>query len=141
MSIIIYFDGLCEPKNPGGIATYGIVMYDDSKKFYENYGISCKPWTEEATNNVAEYSGLVKGLQVLIKKGLTQNIEIRGDSQLVIKQMKGEFKVKAARIKPLYDLAKKLSLNFREIKYTLIPREMNKEADLLSRRAYREYIK
>ena len=141
MSVVFYFDGLCEPRNPGGIAAYGFVIYNDGKILMKKYGLACKPWSQDATNNVAEYSALIHGLQWLVDNGFTDNVLALGDSQLVIKQMQGEFRAKAPRIKFLYENAKVLASKFREISFESIPRERNREADSLSRRAYAEYIK
>ncbi|BFI74810.1 ribonuclease HI [Sulfurisphaera ohwakuensis] len=131
--IIGYFDGLCEPKNPGGIATFGFVIYLDNRKI-EGYGLAEKPFSINSTNNVAEYSGLICLMETMLKLGISSPI-IKGDSQLVIKQMNGEYKVKAKRIIPLYEKAIQLK---KKLNATLIwvPREENEEADRLSRVAY-----
>ncbi|BAK54376.1 ribonuclease HI [Sulfurisphaera tokodaii] len=131
--IIGYFDGLCEPKNPGGIATFGFVIYLDNRKI-EGYGLAEKPFSINSTNNVAEYSGLICLMETMLRLGISSPI-IKGDSQLVIKQMNGEYKVKAKRIIPLYEKAIELK---KKLNATLIwvPREENKEADRLSRVAY-----
>jgi ribonuclease HI len=139
LSVTLYFDGLCEPKNPGGIATYGFVIFKSGKKIMEGHGLACKPWSPEATNNVAEYRGLLEGLKWLAANGFVEEVEVRGDSQLVIKQMTGKYKVRAERIKPIYDEAKKISLIFKNLQFTWIPRQMNEAADLLSRQAYSKY--
>lgn len=59
--IIIYFDGLCEPRNPGGIATYGYVVYKDEKVIKK--GCRAIGEGQGMTNNVAEYSGLKRALE------------------------------------------------------------------------------
>ena len=94
---IMNFDGLCEPKNPGGVATYGVTIKKDGKTIHEESGIAeAEPWTAEASNNVAEYSGIIKGLQWLAEQGLSKfPVIVRGDSKLVINQLSGKFKVKA----------------------------------------------
>jgi ribonuclease HI len=140
MIITLYFDGLCEPKNPSGVATYGVVVYCDDEKLIEKYGLACKPWSWEASSNFAEYKGLVEGLKILQKKGLIKGVVIKGDSQLVIKQMKGEYKVKAKRLFTLYNDAKRIASYFKDLNFQWIPRELNKEADLLSRKAYYDYL-
>ncbi|QIW23619.1 ribonuclease HI family protein [Sulfolobus sp. S-194] len=132
--IVGYFDGLCEPKNPGGIATFGFVIYLDNRKI-EGYGLAEKPFSINSTNNVAEYSGLICLMETMLKLGISSPI-IKGDSQLVIKQMNGEYRVKAKRIIPLYEKAIELK---KKLNATLIwvPREENEEADRLSRVAYK----
>ncbi len=144
-TIFLNFDGLCEPKNPGGIATYGVVIRRGKVHLLEDNGLAfAKPWTYEASNNVAEYSALIKGLEWLKEHKMSEfEVIVRGDSSLVINQLKGTFKVKAARIRPLYMRAKKLLGDFESLKVEWVDRSQNKEADLLSRIAYarakREY--
>ncbi len=140
--IVLHFDGLCEPKNPGGIATYGFVaQYEDGAVICEGKGVAAVGmWGERATNNVAEYIALIKALECLLERGLAgSEVLVRGDSQLVIRQLKGEYKVRSPNIKPLYEKAKELLKNF---KATLewVPRDLNKRADALSREAFREFV-
>ena len=140
---VLNFDGLCEPKNPGGIATYGIVIRLDGKKIFEEHGLAdAKPWSADASNNVAEYSGLIRGLLWLKSKDhLDSSIVIRGDSRLVINQLNGVFKIKAPRLVELYHRAKELTSEFKRIKIEWVDRSLNTEADILSRIAYSRYTK
>ena len=137
------FDGLCEPKNPGGIATYGVIIWKDGKMIHEESGIAdAEPWTPEASNNVAEYSGIIHGLRWLIGHGYNQfHVIVRGDSKLVINQLNGTFKVKAPRIVELYKKAANLAAQFGDIHFEWVDRELNSDADLLSRIAYSRCIK
>ena len=128
-----YFDGLCEPKNPGGIATFGYVIILEDRKI-EGYGLAAKPYSKDATNNVAEYTGLICLLEEMKSLGI-RNPLIRGDSQLVVRQLNGEYKVKSPRILPLYVKAVKLVKEL-DAKIEWVPREFNSEADRLSRLAY-----
>lgn len=134
MTALGYFDGLCEPKNPGGIATFGFVIYLDNGDKVEGYGLAEKPFSRNSTNNVAEYNGLICLMQTMLDLGVSSPI-IKGDSQLVIRQINGEYKVKSKRLVPLYEKAMELK---RRLNATIvwIPREENKEADMLSRVAY-----
>jgi ribonuclease HI len=136
--IYLNFDGLCEPRNPGGIATYGVVVSSGKIHLMEDGGLAlAEPWSEEASNNVAEYSALIKGLEWLKSQGYSSHkIVIRGDSRLVINQLNGTFKVKAPRIVELYKRAKDLLDEFSDVRMSWIDRSENKEADLLSRIAY-----
>ncbi|AAY81027.1 ribonuclease HI [Sulfolobus acidocaldarius] len=129
-----YFDGLCEPKNPGGIATYGFVIILEDGNTVKGYGLASKPFSKDSTNNVAEYTGIICLMRKMIELKLS-NPKIRGDSQLVIRQLRGEYKVKSLRIKPLYEKALEL---VRQLNAELewVPREENEEADQLSRVAY-----
>ena len=137
--VIGYFDGLCEPKNPGGIATFGYVIFLEDGRVIKGYGLASKPFSPDSTNNVAEYTGLICLLNEMKRLNLTNPI-IRGDSQLVIRQLMGEYKVRSKRILPLYIRAKEL-LNELGGKVEWVPREQNKLADELSRIAYRLVLK
>jgi len=133
-----YFDGLCEP-NPGGVATYGFVIKRDGKKVHEGHGLAGTPKTPRATNNVAEYTGLIKALEWLLAQKIKEPVTVRGDSDLVIKQVKGEFKVKSPLLAPLHGQVKDLLEKLPEITFEWIQRERNADADRLTNLAYAEY--
>lgn len=138
--LIAYCDGLCEPYNPGGTAAYGWVLYRNGEKLAEGYKVVCSG--PKATNNVAEYSGIIAVLEYLIENDLTgEKVVIRSDSQLCIYQLQGRYRVNAPRIVPKYQKAKTLAKKFKEIKFEWVPRTQNEEADSLSRKAYNEYLK
>jgi len=140
---IVYFDGLCEPKNPGGVATYGVVVKKEGKTIFEGSGLAfAKPWTDEASNNVAEYSALIRALEWLRKHEMQASpIIVRGDSRLIINQMSGLFKVKAKRILELHQRASKLLSEFKDLHLEWVDRSRNSEADRLSRFAYYKFKK
>ena len=74
---------------------------------YSEYGVAGEPFTDSATNNVAEYTRIIKALEWLLANNYeNEKILIRGDSRLVINQVKGKFKVKAPNIIPLYQRTK-----------------------------------
>ena len=141
MVLYLNFDGLCEPKNPGGVATYGFVVRDENGKIVcEGKGVVGAGFMgDDVTNNVAEYTALIKALECLREKGIKDKVIIMGDSQLVIRQLKGEYKVRSERIKPLYRRAREL---LKGIEYELrwVPRRLNEYADRLSREAFREFV-
>ena len=144
--IQVYFDGLCQPYNPGGIACYAFVIvakkgHEQEHQQYSEYGLAAEPFSDSATNNVAEYTGIIKALDWLLEYNYNdQKIIIRGDSQLVINQINGKYKVRAVRIIPLYQKVKSLLSKFKDIKIEWIPRDKNKEADKLSNKAYQEIL-
>lgn len=142
-TIFLNFDGLCEPKNPGGIATYGVAVWRGSELIFEESGLArAEPWSEDASNNVAEYSGLIRGLEWLIQNGFAKSkIVVRGDSKIVVNQLNGTFKIKAPRLVELYHDAKGFLSKFQNLKIEWVDRSRNKEADLLSRIAYRKYLR
>ena len=84
-----------------------------------------------ATNNVAEYNGLLAALQWAVDRG-ERRIHIRADSELLVKQMRGEYKVKNPGLQPLYVRARLLATQLDEVKFEHVRREFNTEADRLS---------
>jgi len=141
MLIEVQFDGLCQPKNPGGIACYAFVIKSDGKTLHSEYGVAAEPFSEDATNNVAEYTALAKALQWLVASGLASvKVVIRSDSQLVVNQLSGTFKIKGKRIIPLYKEVLLLKNKFPDIEIKWVPREQNKEADRLTNIAYNKAL-
>ena len=122
----LYFDGASKG-NPG-IAGAGAVIYDSDKK--EVWSGALFVGTNE-TNNVAEYNGLIMGLNKAVELKIN-NLVVKGDSELIIKQMNGEYKVSAANLKYVNDTAKKLEKQIVKICYKHIYREKNTVADRLA---------
>jgi ribonuclease HI len=121
----MYFDG-CSKGNPG-LSGAGAVIYKNGEEIWSNsYFVS-----DSATNNVAEYFGLIRGLKRSIKMNIRCLI-VKGDSQLIIKQMKGQYQVKSENMIELYEIAKKMEEQFENISYEHIYRKYNKRADQLS---------
>lgn len=94
-----------------------------------------------ATNNVAEYQGLILGLEGLLdhlaKDGVAPasvSLHIRMDSELIIRQLTGQYKVKHEAMKPLFARAKGMLSQFTAVRPEHVRREFNKEADLLANR-------
>lgn len=145
-NIEVYFDGLCEPRNPHGVATYGFVIYDNRSakervRLHEGYGVvGAGCLGDDVSNNVAEYTALMKALEWLVQNNLTEKlVEVKGDSQLAIRQLNGIYRVKAPRIIPLYKRVVELAEKFNKIHFIWVPRQYNEEADSLSRKAYHEF--
>jgi len=91
------------------------------------------------TNNVAEYSALVRGLREASSLGL-KRIEIFLDSELLVKQIKGIYKIKSAKLSPLWAEAQKILKLFDSYKITHIQRKLNKKADNLAKKAAKGLI-
>jgi len=89
------------------------------------------------TNNIAEYRALLIGLERALCCGV-RHIEVRADSELLIKQLRGEYRVRSEGLKPLFDAAKKLLVRFQSSKLTHVRREHNVEADRLANRGIDE---
>jgi ribonuclease HI len=139
--IEVYFDGLCQPINPGGISCYAFVVKSGGKTIYSDYGVAGEPFSEDSTNNIAEYTALAKALQWLLANNLASTtIEIKSDSQLVVNQLTGDYKVKAKRIISLYKQILILKSKFQDIEIKWVPREKNREADRLTNKAYNKAI-
>ncbi|MCQ5376670.1 MAG: ribonuclease HI family protein [Candidatus Methanomethylicia archaeon] len=137
----LYFDGLCEPRNPGGVATYGFVLFKGSSKLCEGKGfVGAGMFGDDVTNNVAEYFALIKGMECAISHKLDELV-VKGDSQLVIMQMRGAYAVRASRLLDLNRRARELALKFKKVSFEWVPRDENAEADMLSRAAFKEFLK
>ncbi|NQT22979.1 MAG: ribonuclease HI family protein [Candidatus Omnitrophica bacterium] len=124
----VYVDGGARG-NPGP-AGIGTILYDEKKKkvgdFHKYIGV--------ATNNVAEYYAVIYGLQeALFLKA--DEVRLFVDSELVYKQLKGEYRVKDANLKPLFELVLHLIKGLKKVEVKNIPREDNKEADKLVNKA------
>ncbi len=124
-SFIMNFDG-CSKGNPG-ISGAGAVIYDDNTEIWsDSFFVG-----EKATNNHAEYAGLILGLQQAVELDIKRLLVI-GDSQLVINHMKGIYKCSSPNLIELYNRAKQLEKQFDEIFYEHVLRNFNKRADELS---------
>jgi ribonuclease HI len=122
---VLFFDGCCKGNpGPGGA---GAVLYKDGIEVWSD----CSFVGKNVTNNIAEYTGLILGLNQAAKVGIKQ-LTVNGDSQLVIKQMTGIYKVNSENLIELYKTAKQLEKSFHGISYTHIYRKDNKRADELS---------
>ena len=123
MEYILQFDGACRG-NPGPMAI-GVVLTKDGGKIKE---ISKR--LGRGTNNIAEWTALIEGLKLARDKGCKE-LEVRGDSQLIIKQITGKYKVKSSNLIPLFNEAKKLCNNFEKLKFKWVKREDNSDTDTL----------
>jgi ribonuclease HI len=139
--IEVYFDGLCQPINPGGISCYAFLVKSGGRTIYSDYGIAVEPFSQDSTNNVAEYTALVKALQWLLEKNLgSTKVEIKSDSQLIVNQLTGDYKVKSKRIMSLYKQVLLLKSKFQDIEIKWVPREKNRETDRLTNKAYNKAL-
>lgn len=138
----IYFDGSCEPTNPGGVATAGWFIEDDKSLIAEGSEFICEG--DGATNNVAEWCALGKSLRwCLDHRGIfTSNcrLDLFGDSQLVVNQLTRKW---ACNKEHLQKLRERCDSILKELGFSWnaqwIPREQNERADNLSRQAYEKH--
>lgn len=132
-----WFDGCCEPRNPGGTASFGAVAFVNGERVWDCSRIfHPEPGKEnETSNNVAEYSGFLAILSWLLENGYTDaNTTIYGDSKLVIEQMKGNWRIVKGFYKQFAYLAKTRLLLFKvRPDMVWIPRDENDIADELSK--------
>lgn len=126
MKAIIHTDG-ASSGNPGP-AGIGIVIKTDNETF------TISDYIGITTNNVAEYTALIKALETAKAKGI-RSIDVFMDSELIVKQLKGEYKVKNQGLQPLYKKVKQLLKSFDRHTIKHVPRDSNKEADALSKQA------
>ena len=98
-----------------------------------------RPYSENATNNVAEYSAAIQALERLRGLGYIGAVEVYGDSQLVIRQMNGEYQVRADHLRSYHEWLRKLAGSFVSVSWTWVPREQNGRADALSKQAIAEH--
>jgi ribonuclease HI len=125
---ILYVDGASRG-NPGP-ASYGFaVLNNDGKVLHRGSG-----YIGISTNNVAEYTALIEALEFALKKGISA-IEVRSDSQLLVKQLSGEYKVRTPHIRELYESCLELLRKFAWYQIRHIPRSQNKLADRLANQA------
>jgi ribonuclease HI len=123
--ITAYFDGGARSNpGPGG---YGVYIVDEQgtvlAELSGSLGIT--------TNNIAEYTGLIAALQWAADHGVKQ-IAIKGDSLLIIEQMRGNYKVKNEGLKPLHMKARMLVMQIGDVTFEHVRRDLNKDADRLS---------
>ena len=111
--------------NPGP-AAFGYVLETDDGTVLDARGEKIGI----ATNNVAEYSALIAGLEAALQRGITE-LEVVSDSELVVKQMRGEYKVKNEALRELSLQATRLARQLGKVAYTAVKREHNELADQL----------
>ncbi len=109
--------------NPG-IAAWGVVVLDEGNRCVEGFAGGLG----KATNNVAEYSGLIQALDLAFEQG-AENVVLFSDSQLIVRQVNGQYKVRHPDMIPLYREAKKKVASLALFRLEHIRREENKDAD------------
>ena len=132
--IVAYIDGGARG-NPGP-AGYGVRIEDEMGGLITEFS----GFLGSATNNVAEYNGLLAALRYAREHG-HRKLRIKSDSELLVKQMRGEYRVKNAGLQPLFQQARTLAEDFDRIVYEHVRREQNKDADRLANVAMDEGAK
>jgi ribonuclease HI len=132
----VWIDGACEPVNPGGTASYGVVVKSNGVAIFTNSAIVGSG--PRMSNNVAEYSGLLAFLEWYIQHAHNGFIIVYSDSSLLINQMTSYWRARRGLYFPYYKRAWEIihQNNLRDkISYRWVPREQNQEADKLSKDA------
>jgi ribonuclease HI len=118
--------------NPGP-ASYGVVIRDPRGEVVAKL----KKYIGRSTNNVAEYYGLIASLDYAQQHGI-RALRVESDSELLVRQMRGQYKVKSPELRPLYERARKMAQTFASFKIDHVYREQNAEADALANEALDE---
>lgn len=129
--ILVYTDGGSRG-NPGP-AGYGVRIEDEAGAVLAELRASLGL----ATNNMAEYHGLLAGLDWALAHG-HRDVRVRSDSELLVKQMRGEYRVKNEGLQPLHARARALAARIGQVTFEHVRRERNKEADRLANLAMDE---
>ena len=131
MKVIIHADGASRG-NPGQ-AAIGATIKDGEGRLLA----SLSQRIGRATNNQAEYRAVIAALKEAVKLGAGE-ADIYLDSELVVKQINGSYRVRNAALKPLYQQVKELAASFKAFRITHIPRHQNAEADALANAAFKK---
>jgi ribonuclease HI len=118
--------------NPGP-AAYGVVIRDAKGDIVARL----KKYIGRMTNNVAEYYGLIAALDYMQSQGI-RALRIESDSELLVKQMRGQYKVRSPELQPLFERARKMSQALESFRIDHVYREQNREADALANEAMDE---
>jgi len=132
--LIIYCDGGSRG-NPGP-AGLGVVIYDEDNNVIEEIS----EFLGVTTNNQAEYKGVLQAIKKA-KELKAKELIFYLDSELIVKQMSGEYRVKNKDLLPLYNEIRKYILEFKKVEFNHVRREYNKEADALANKAMDENSK
>ena len=149
--IIIYFDGSSSPVNPGGTIGYGwhiaetCLQVGDYRPLYEGHGIAFQGGPS-ATNNVAEYVALAAAMIWCVgNKAEIDSILYRGDSQLVVNHLRGEWRVRHHNLKPIAAIVNMMIEQLREagveVGFEWVSRRQNETADALSSKIIKDALK
>ncbi len=126
--LIIYTDGAARG-NPGP-AAIGVILKDEKGNIIAAISQRLAP----TTNNQAEYLAIIAGLEKAVSLGC-RHVSVKSDSELVVKQINGQFKIKNTALRPLYQQVVQLTGKFESFSIAYIPREQNGQADDLANKA------
>mmetsp|Transcript_1132 Transcript_1132/g.1917 ORF Transcript_1132/g.1917 Transcript_1132/m.1917 type:complete len:154 (-) Transcript_1132:311-772(-) len=142
--LILYFDGASRhnPRGPAGCGWVIYKMYDEGPVLFASCQHAIAEGSEflgyNVSNNQAEYQGLIEGLTYMAESDIScDELYVRGDAQIVIRQMDGEYQVRSPNIRPYYEDAKDAlaEIDYEYIIWDHVPRSENDEADFLANEA------
>lgn len=129
--LLIHIDGAAKG-NPGPAAIGLVGHTPEGDPVFEH-----SRYIGETTNNVAEYTALIQGLKIALEKGF-KKVRVASDSELLVRQINGLYRVKTPHLQTLFDQAVRLMEQFKEVDVFHVPREQNKEADALANQAIKK---
>ena len=129
--VIVFTDGAARG-NPGPAGAGAYIEDEDGSVLDESYR-----FLGRATNTVAEYEALILGLERAVELG-ARRVEVRADSQLLVKQLRGEYRINSSPLRACARRARELGKNFETVEYVHIRRHLNEEADRLANLAIDE---
>ena len=133
INLTIFTDGAS--RNNPGEAGAGVLIFRENKPIAE-----LARYLGTTTNNIAEYTAAIMGMEHAVKLGAS-SVRLFADSELLVKQLNGQYKVKNEGLKPLYQKVKDLIAKIGTVEVQYIPRARNKEADALANKAIDEKIR
>lgn len=128
LAVVAYADGASRG-NPGP-SSYGVIVYDDAGKELHTGSRALG----HGTNNQAEYEGAIAALEAALGLGAA-DVTLRMDSQLIVRQLEGRYRVRNPKLKPLHNRLLALRPRFQRFTVEHVPREENKVADRLANEA------
>ncbi len=139
----IHADGASRGQGKDRVASFGFVVESNGETLEEKYSILDEG--EDATNNYAEYKAVILALQWVKESDIKPDkIDVKSDSQLIIRQINGEWSVKSGNLRELYKTARDLVEHFQDMDVTItlehVPREENERADELSQLALEDHF-
>lgn len=138
--VVVHFDGACQTIRGRRVAGYGCTVAADGTLWHEEFGLAVPPGHPRATNNVAEYVAAIRPLEWLLARPYSGVVEVVGDSELIVRQMTGVYRVREEHLRPYHDRLAQLVARFVRVEFRWVPRQENQRADALSKQAVAETV-
>ena len=131
----VHFDGACQPARGGGVATYGFTVHGEGLEYRGMWARGAPGFPSCDEQRGRGTSAASRALEWLVSTGFRGSVVLTGDSQLVIRQMSGEYAVRTAHLKPYQQHLRQLAGRFETVQFVWVPRSENRRADELSQQA------